>query len=415
MHVTLVLCAVLLGGCGLFGDDDPPRKDPDAADATDGDADTAAAGEGVLSGAWPQASVGRPGGVRPSELAQGWRIADNAAPGTGTGFIAAPCAEPCDGTCGIAYELAEDRRVVELQVATGPEDEVFLNVVEGPDAQHIDDPRGHRSRLLRVVARDGELLGRDELQPDLAEAARRVGLDVPSGGEAAGQGEVAFLARDLLHVVHPDGSALVAVGHLFLHQGGAWAVRDVALGLDPLTGRVRFALHLPAEIFTINRPFEPTYQAFAARLLSDGRLLVLRDGFVETAGRVFMAALPRDGEVAEMAPLALEEEGFGFSVRHLDIDARDRLFAVGHELPRYPLCGDNDAPRPRLRLRVFAPPTSTGTDAKLLHDEGGLARSFEEVTALSVAPTTTGDRTHVIVAGRAWNDPACADLIFHYM
>ncbi|MFO0745840.1 MAG: hypothetical protein U1F43_09220 [Myxococcota bacterium] len=144
MHKLVAALSVtaLIHGCGLLGDD-PPR-DRDAA-ADDGDDVVAGGDVGALSGAWPQASIGRPGGVRP-ELALGWRVADNAAPGTGTGFIAAPCPDACAGTCGIAFEVAEDRRIVDLQVATGDDDEVFLNVVVGPDALHLDDVQGHRSR-----------------------------------------------------------------------------------------------------------------------------------------------------------------------------------------------------------------------------------------------------------------------------
>jgi hypothetical protein len=252
MKVLALSFALVLAGCGLFGDD-PPRADRDASDTTPGDTDadgeTGPAGEGMLSGAWPQASIGRPGGVRPAVLGENWRLVDSAVPGTDTGFIAIPCTEPCDGTCGLAYELPDDRRIIDLQVATGPDGEAFLNVVEGPDAWHMEDPRGARSRLLRVIAPAAPagtpasgseadpgrtssasgLLGRDALAPDLADAARRVGLE--------GGGEVAFIARDLFHVAHPDGPALVAVGHLFQDLGNGWAVRDVALGLDPLTGR----------------------------------------------------------------------------------------------------------------------------------------------------------------------------------
>ncbi|MFO0745839.1 MAG: hypothetical protein U1F43_09215 [Myxococcota bacterium] len=139
------------------------------------------------------------------------------------------------------------------------------------------------------------------------------------------------------------------------------------------------------------------------RLLSDRRLVILRDGFVETSGRLFVGAIPRDGEDVELTPIALDEEGFPFSVSQLDVDARDRLYTIGQELVSYPLCGADAPARPRTRLRVFAPPhadaASPGSpSAALLHDEGGLARSFEAVTALHVEETAA----ETSPASRSW-------------
>ncbi|MCC6620709.1 MAG: RHS repeat protein [Deltaproteobacteria bacterium] len=412
-HSHLLLLALALPACGLF--DDPPKDKDTGSDALDDTGDTPAVpGEGALRGSWPHAATGRPEGVRPP-LSLGWRVSDNAAPGTGTGFTGAPCAGACDdgsraGRCGIAFELAEDRRIVDLQVALGPEDSIFLNVVEGPDAQNLEDPRGHRSLLLRAVATD-DLLGRDALTPDLVDVAQRIGLTTGD--------DLALLGRDLMVVEHPDGLALVVVGQLFRRQAAAsWSVRDVALGLDPLTGRVRFTLSLPPEVFTINRPAAPSYQAFGARLLSDGRLLMWRDGFVEPAGRIFLGALPSDGEHVELGPVALEEEGFPFSVAMVEIDREDRLYVVGEERVTYPACGSDQPPRARARLRVFAPPAagSASLDARLLHDEGGVARSFEAITGLFVARAGSVDapRLQVFVSGRAWPSIACHDAIHHF-